>query len=478
MLDSTSTYDIIDYSEEMPGLGLLDVTVARPIEHERQVPARSHLPRVASSLDPIAYFKNELIAYDLLDAAQEQGLARQLERISQAIASLILSCPTGADRFLLFIERALHNPPKKRMLATEKRYFSLRRETDDLTATEENRHRLQALVDARVTFIQRDSEPGKVLRHLVEAIDWPGPLLLAFARRLGNSCATLSALERALDEYMASWDIPSRWPRARHSERFNFYIAAYLKVRDTLVKHNLRLVFHIAKRYAQKEEQLLELIQEGCFGLIRAAEKFRAASGNRFSTYAHHWIDSRIRKARVNLEKLIPVTEAFNNELYQLALILEQQTQTRARVSVVELAQTMGVSAERIALLMQSSWYCLSLDQHADDDDSPSMHAKYADPSSGLMREVMAQDVAEQIDALMEQLLSAREIYVLNERFGRLDDNPKTSERIGGILGISRERVRQLEVGALAKLRDFVRNSQAGSELALYLHEWQVGHET
>lgn len=363
------------------------------------------------------------------------------------------------------------------MFATEQHYFALRRELDDLLSEEETRVRLSALLNHLVANSKKSeilaARAVDDLSRYSAHIDWPGPLVYGFAGRFIVGGTHSERLRESVTQFLKNCGSHAAVVEAEkdkvQSDCLRHLCQRYLRVRDTFVKHNMRLVYHVAKRYAYRSEDLPELIQEGSFGLLRAAEKYRCATGYRFSTYAHHWIDSKIRKARVNLDKLVYVAPDIDREQTQLRNKVERERSEGRTSSTYQVAMSMGFSEERMRTLTQLNQHYYSFDQSANDEDGPNLHAKYPDTKARLVDAVSDAQISEELDFLMQFLLSDIERYVLNERFGRLDSVAKTRQEIGEIIGLSRERARQIEVNALEKLREHLENSPDGNELALYL---------
>jgi RNA polymerase sigma factor (sigma-70 family) len=237
--------------------------------------------------------------------------------------------------------------------------------------------------------------------------------------------------------------------------RYHLTRERYESLRNRMVAANLRLAVSIAKKYQHAGVPLLDLIQEGSEGLIRAAEKFRPALGFKFSTYSVWWIQQRVRSAVSEKARLIRVGDGAAGRIKQLRLAAAgEEGQAPQTLSFEDLPLPPSTPARREEL-RKSFYACrdvLSLDLPLQ-SGSQMTHAEAitSDPvdfDGGLIQ-------AEQRQAIGSALagLTARECQVLRLRFGLEDGQERNLAEVGRTLGISRERVRQIEVASLQKLR-------------------------
>jgi RNA polymerase sigma factor (sigma-70 family) len=215
------------------------------------------------------------------------------------------------------------------------------------------------------------------------------------------------------------------------------------------------MVLNIARRYSTGRIDLMDLVQEGTLGLLRAAEKYQVSSGNRFSTYAYPWIESKVRSARVNVNGLINLSPEVSRELTKVTAMLEELKQKGMDRSVATLSQKLDLKKERIELLLRINRYHLSLDQTFTDDSIANLHNVIADKAPCAYTQTANQASRLELIHILDSLLTDREAYILKERFGCIDSNPKTIQVVADIMGISRERVRQIEVKSLNILREY-----------------------
>lgn len=229
------------------------------------------------------------------------------------------------------------------------------------------------------------------------------------------------------------------------------------EARDRMVRANLRLVVNIARAYTGKGLGLQDLIEEGNLGLLRAVEGFDPSMNTRFSTYASYWIKQSIKRALVNTGKTIRIP-AYMVELlakWRRATAKLQEELGRAPTQE-EVAQVLDLPKKKLNIIKKAIRIQNSAPQSDQADSGWSLdemlmdgHTKTPDAEM-----VEADDLNHVLDLLSK--MDKREATVLRMRFGLDDEEPKTLKEIGECLGLTRERVRQIESEALAKLSDYM----------------------
>ncbi len=230
--------------------------------------------------------------------------------------------------------------------------------------------------------------------------------------------------------------------------------AGDVRARRRLVEANLRLVIAIARRYVNSGVPLIDLIQEGNLGLMRAAEKFDYRRGTHFGTYATWWIRQAVSRAAGEQSRLIHLPEHVATRLRKVRRVAAQLSQENGADPLPEqIAEAAGMPVEEVDDLLHVTEQPVSLDAPADVDNRYSLADTLEDRSSQAPADIASRHmVGEELHRALSTL-TARERAVITLRYGIGDGRSRTLLEVGRELGISRERVRQLEMVALMKLR-------------------------
>jgi RNA polymerase primary sigma factor len=224
--------------------------------------------------------------------------------------------------------------------------------------------------------------------------------------------------------------------------------------RDRIIEANLRLVVSIAKRYNNHQIPLIDLIEEGNLGLIKAVERFRPEKGFRFSTYASWWIRQAIERALVNQGRTVRLPVHLAGELSKMLRVSRILGQELDRdPTITEIAAALDKPVSYVQHLQELNTRSCSLEKPLGVDGDYQLLDTLADTSLDTpFSRLDSEDVSEQI-AVWIASLSEREREILRLRFGLDDEEPQTLEAIGLRLGVTRERIRQIEARTLTKLR-------------------------
>ena len=235
-------------------------------------------------------------------------------------------------------------------------------------------------------------------------------------------------------------------------------LAGDMDAQTKLVECNLKLVVPIAKRYMGCGLPLLDLIQEGNLGLIKAAGKYDGSKGFRFSTYATYWIRQTISRALGDQSRTIRIPANMVELLSKVKKASAELTQTLHRdPSDKEIAEKLGVELDKVQTVMDIAQATTSLDTPVDDDGETTMGDLVADyAAENPYQNLVKQANIEIVDSVLSTL-STKEADILRMRFGINADKPMTLEEVGQHYGVTRERIRQVENKAIRKLRNPIR---------------------
>ncbi len=262
----------------------------------------------------------------------------------------------------------------------------------------------------------------------------------------------------------------SRLPVLDSTEEFDLAkraLAGDVKAREKMISCNLRLVVSVAKRYNHCGLPMADLIEEGNLGLIKAVEKFKPEMGYRFSTYATWWIRQAIVRALAKYTRTIRLPINVAERVTRFLRVLRNMVQKLGRAPTSpEIAKEMSLSAEQVTHIMQMIQPPSSLEADIGLKDGNSLKDVLEDTAVISPIEAASLNRRKENIGLLLSILTEQEQRVIRLRFGIEDMEPKTLDTIGGIFGLTRERIRQIEGTALKKLRNFVAIQQVNlSEL-------------
>ncbi|MGH2582777.1 MAG: sigma-70 family RNA polymerase sigma factor [Anaerolineales bacterium] len=313
---------------------------------------------------------------------------------------------------------------------------------EDVDESEEKENKRQREADDNyLANIDTDDMIGLYLKEVGRVPLLTAPEEVSLAKRIEKG--------RIAREVLASgrFDEPQR-PKHRRN------IEDGWAAREHLITANSRLVISVAKKYMGRGVPFQDLIQEGNIGLIRAAKKFDYRRGHKFSTYATWWIRQAVTRAIADQGRTIRVPVHMGDQINKLLRVQHQLTQRLGREpSVDELAAALDVHPKKVENMIQVARRPLSLETPTDDEEDSVLgdfiqdHEAQA-PDDSATYNLLRQHLGEVLDGL-----PPREVRILQLRYGLLDGQAYTLEEVGSKMGVTRERVRQIEAQALGRLR-------------------------
>lgn len=224
--------------------------------------------------------------------------------------------------------------------------------------------------------------------------------------------------------------------------------------REHLITANSRLVISVAKKYMGRGVPFLDLIQEGNIGLIRAAKKFDYRRGHKFSTYATWWIRQAVTRAIADQGRTIRVPVHMGDQINRLLRTSHQLTQMLGRdPTTEELAESLGVTPKKVENMIQVARRPISLETPTDEEEDSILSDFIQDNDSPAPTDIVTHSLLrEQLRDVLHSL-PPREVRILQLRYGLHDGQSYTLEEVGRKMGVTRERVRQIEAQALSRLR-------------------------
>jgi RNA polymerase primary sigma factor len=224
--------------------------------------------------------------------------------------------------------------------------------------------------------------------------------------------------------------------------------------REHLITANSRLVISVAKKYMGRGVPFLDLIQEGNIGLIRAAKKFDYRRGHKFSTYATWWIRQAVTRAIADQGRTIRVPVHMGDQINKLLRVSHQLTQKLGRdPTTEEMAEVLDVPPKKVENMIQVARRPLSLETPTDEEEDSILSDFIQDQESPEPTETVTQNLLQEHIKEVLGSLPPREVRILQLRYGLLDGQSYTLEEVGRKMGVTRERVRQIEAQALSRLR-------------------------
>ena len=242
------------------------------------------------------------------------------------------------------------------------------------------------------------------------------------------------------------------------------------EARERMINSNLRLIVTIAHDYTNLGLPLLDLISEGNIGLTKAVERFDPAKGAKFSTYAMWWIKQAIKRALANQSKTIRLPVHLVDKIARVRRVsLKMSDELGREPTDDELGEEIGIAGEKVARFKSLAIRPASIDGPISDDDSTEFGEVIGDEEAQTPFELLRhKNLLGEMEGLLD-VLDKREMKIISQRFGLDGGEPRTLENVAKNFGITRERIRQLQNIALAKLRRALRKREDRLDSALGL---------
>jgi RNA polymerase primary sigma factor len=277
---------------------------------------------------------------------------------------------------------------------------------------------------------------------------------LSKSKNSAEAAECLTEIEKIEDSFgLGGEDIKKVTREALDAER------EVSRAKDILVEANLRLVISVAKRYVGKGMNLGDLIQEGNIGLIKAVDKFEYKRGYKFSTYATWWIRQAISRAIADQSRTIRIPVHMIENLHLINRTAKELVQEGgSEPNPEEISKRVNIPVSRVQSIMRMTREPISIETPVGDEDDTMLKDFIEDKSvPSPLEAAILDDLKEQIDKAL-CTLSPKEQLVIRRRYGLGEDSPHTLEEVGQEFEVTRERIRQIEVKAIRKLKHPSRN--------------------
>jgi len=437
-------------------------------EETPTLPEEALRPSAPEGEDPVRIYLKEIGKVPLLTAAQEVAIGRRIEAAQVRLRGALGNIPMAVEKLLTLMDRIRRGevplddvillpdggepePEQlKPIFATFGRIRRLERETQRLQSALRDKRRSAA---SRANYNKWIAENRAAIRGLAEKLPLKPALvdeIVTDIRRLAERMRDLRSGQdlRAIETQVGL----RRKPLMAALSEIERHDRVVRQVKKELMEANLRLVVSVAKRYLGSELGLLDLVQEGNLGLMKAVDRFQYRRGFKFSTYATWWIRQAITRAIADHSRTIRIPVHMVETLNRISRVNRALVNEMGREPTPEeLARRTGVPARKVRLILESSRKPLSLETPIgeDSDLGDFLEDKTAESPNETL---ITQDLTTQVERALS-MLSPKEKEILRLRFGIGDEGEHTLEEVGRRFSVTRERIRQIETKALRKLR-------------------------